>query len=200
METQKKGLTIKDLVTTGIFVALLTVAMQIGGIPFGINPATTFYIPIGAAIFAGPVYLLLIAKVTKPGSLTITGILLGILYFVLGMHWAMDLDLVIGGILADIIAGVKKYRSSTLNIVAYAVQCLGFTGSYIVNAINPTAWAASMLESGGATESYLETMASAYSPMTMVIMFAGTIIVAGLSGLAGKKLLKKQFEKAGITA
>ena len=27
METQKKGLTIKDLVTTGIFVALLTVAM-----------------------------------------------------------------------------------------------------------------------------------------------------------------------------
>ena len=191
METQKKGLTIKDLVTTGIFVALLTVAMQIGGIPFGINPATTFYIPIGAAIFAGPVYLLLIAKVTKPGSLTITGILLGILYFVLGMHWAMDLG---------IIAGVKKYRSSTLNIVAYAVQCLGFTGSYIVYAINPTAWAASMLESGGATESYLETMASAYSPMTMVIMFAGTIIVAGLSGLAGKKLLKKQFEKAGITA
>lgn len=112
----------------------------------------------------------------------------------------MDLGLVIGGILADIIAGVKKYRSSTLNIVAYAVQCLGFTGSYIVYAINPTAWAASMLESGGATESYLETMASAYSPMTMVIMFAGTIIVAGLSGLAGKKLLKKQFEKAGITA
>ena len=89
----------------------------------------TFYIPIGAAIFAGPVYLLLIAKVTKPGSLTITGILLGILYFVLGMHWAMDLGLVIGGILADIIAGVKKYRSSTLNIVAYAVQCLGFTQS-----------------------------------------------------------------------
>ena len=30
--------------------------------------------------------------------------------------------------------------------------------------------------------------------------FVGTILVAGLSGLVGSKLLKKQFEKAGITA
>ncbi len=200
MDTQKKGLTVKDLVTTGIFSALLYIATQIGGIPFGMNPATTFYIPVGAAILAGPIYLLLIAKVPKRGPLTIAGILLGIIYFVMGMHWAMDLGIVIGGILGDIIAGSKEYRNVKANIAAYAVQCLGFTGSYIVFEIDPKAWAASMLESGNATEGYLDTMMSAYSPMTLVLMFGGTIIVAALSGWAGKKLLVKQFEKAGITA
>lgn len=75
MTIQKKGLTVKDLVTTGIFTALVFIFSQIGGIPFGMNPATTFYLPIGAAILSGPVYLLLIAKVPKRGPLTIVGIM-----------------------------------------------------------------------------------------------------------------------------
>ena len=38
------------------------------------------------------------------------------------------------------------------------------------------------------------------SVTVLIIMIVGTILVAGLSGLVGSKLLKKQFEKAGITA
>ena len=33
-----------------------------------------------------------------------------------------------------------------------------------------------------------------------MIMVVGTIVVAGISGYIGSKMLKKQFEKAGITA
>ena len=41
----KKGLTVKDLVTIGIFTALFFVFELIGSLPFAPNPALTFYQP-----------------------------------------------------------------------------------------------------------------------------------------------------------
>ena len=52
----------------------------------------------------------------------------------------------------------------------------------------------------GTTQDYINTMNDAASAVVLIIMIVGTILVAGFSGLVGSKLLKKQFEKAGITA
>lgn len=79
----KKSLTIKDLVTTGIFSAIFLVFTMIGGIFFAPNPVLTFYMPMGAALLCGPVYLLMIAKVQKRWSVTILGIIMGIIWFVI---------------------------------------------------------------------------------------------------------------------
>ena len=46
----KKGLTVKDLVTVGIFSALFLVFALIGGIFFAPNPVLTFYMPVGSAM------------------------------------------------------------------------------------------------------------------------------------------------------
>jgi energy-coupling factor transport system substrate-specific component len=195
---RQNGLSIKDLVTTGIFTALLWIAVFIPSIPFGINPLTTFYMPIGAALLAGPIFLLMVAKVPKRGPIAITGILIGVIFFFMGMHWAMDLGYIVCGILGDFIAGAGKYKSVKMNIFAYALLCLGATGTYIVYFIDPAGWTATMV-SNGTSSSYIDTMNATASPIVLIIMFAGTIMVALLSGWAGKKLLKKQFEKAGIT-
>ena len=61
----RKGLTVKDLVTIGIFTALLFVTMLVGGIFFAPNPVLTFYMPLGSALLGGPVLMLMIAKVPK---------------------------------------------------------------------------------------------------------------------------------------
>ena len=58
----KKGLTVKDLVTIGIFTALFFVFEIIGSLPFAPNPALTFYQPFGIALLCGPVYLLMVAQ------------------------------------------------------------------------------------------------------------------------------------------
>ena len=52
----------------------------------------------------------------------------------------------------------------------------------------------------GTTQDYINTMQESAGWWVLVIMLVGTVIVAGLSGLVGCRLLKKQFEKAGITA
>ena len=60
---KKKGLTVKDLVTIGIFSALFLVFALVGGIFFAPNPVLTFYMPVGSALLCGPIYLLMMAKV-----------------------------------------------------------------------------------------------------------------------------------------
>lgn len=195
----KKGLTVKDLVTTGIFTALILICIGIGAMPFAPNPLLTFYMPLGGALFGGPAFLLLAAKVPKRGPIAIVGILVGLFFFATGMHWAMDLGYVLGGILGDMIAGTRKYRSIVLNIAAYACLTLGATGSYIAYFVNPAAWC-SLMQSGGTSQNYLDTMNSAAHEWMIPVILLGTVAVAAFSGFAGSKLLKKQFEKAGITA
>ena len=95
VNSMNKGLTVKDLVTTGIFTALLFVFVLVGGVFFATNPVLTFFMPAGGGLLAGPIYLLLIAKVHKRWSLSIMGVIMGIIWFVTGMHWAFALGYLI---------------------------------------------------------------------------------------------------------
>ncbi len=195
----RKGLTVKDLVTIGIFTALLFVTMLVGGIFFAPNPVLTFYMPLGSALLGGPVLMLMIAKVPKRGAIAISGILIGLIYFATGMHWAMDLGYILGGIIGDFIAGSRQYKSKTLNIVAYVCVGLGATGSYICYFADREAWCNYMIKGGTATN-YIDSMNAAAENWMLAVILLGTIVIAAFSGFVGEKLLKKQFEKAGITA
>lgn len=49
----KAGLSVKDLVTTGIFTALLFVFIMVGGVFFATNPMLTFSCPPGVLCLPG---------------------------------------------------------------------------------------------------------------------------------------------------
>lgn len=196
--TEKKDLTVKDLVTVGIFSALFLVFALVGGIFFAPNPVLTFYMPVGSALLCGPVYLLMLAKVQKRWAVSILGALLCIVWFVTGMHWAMALGYLVMGIIADLTAGAGSYCSKMLNSLSYLLISLGGTCSYLVFFANPDGWAKTML-GNGTEQSYIDTMRSTGTVWIMIIMLAGTILAAALSAFAGCKMLRKQFEKAGIT-
>lgn len=76
----------------------------VGGLPFAPNPVLTFYMPMGAALLCGPIYLLMVAKVQKRWSVTILGIIMGIIWFATGMHWAFSLGYIGMGLIADLVA------------------------------------------------------------------------------------------------
>ncbi|KPU42996.1 hypothetical protein OXPF_34270 [Oxobacter pfennigii] len=198
-ETEKKVLTVKDLVTAGIFTALFFIFTLIGGIVFAPNPVLTFYMPLGSALLCGPIFLLLVAKVPKPRAVTILGVIVGLIFFATGMHWAMDIGYIIMGIAADFVAGIKKYKSKGMNILSYMLFCLGATGSYIVFFIDPEGWTSAMLKNG-TEQAYIDTMAASAPAWMLYVILFGTLAVAAFSGWAGSKLMKKQFERAGITA
>ena len=196
---KKQNLTIKDLITVGIFSAIIFVCISLSGGPFAMFPALTFYFPVGASLLAGPVYLLLIAKVPKTGPIFIAGLLMAIFCYATGMHIGMTIGYLVGSAAADLLAWTARYKSIRINILSYIVFCLGGTGSYIAYFINPQVWVSRMLEKGTPQE-YLNTMAATVNRWILITMLAGTVLVALFSGFVGSKLLKKQFEKAGITA
>ena len=195
----KKGLTVKDLVTTDIFSAIFLVFTLIGGIFFAPNPVLTFYMPMGAALLCGPVYLLMIAKVQKRWSVTILGIIMGIVWFITGMHWAFSLGYIGMGIIADLVAGAGHYRNKVVNLLSYMLMSLGSVYTYVVFFIDPQGWASTMLENG-TEQTYIDTMSASAPSWLLAVIIIGTLAIAAFSGWIGGKLLKKQFEKAGITA
>ena len=196
MNTQK-GLSVKDLVTTGIFTALMIVFTMLGGMFFASNPVLTFYMPMGCALLCGPVYLLLAAKVHKRWSITILGIILGFFFFVTGMHWSMALGNAGMGIIADIVAGCGSYTNKKLNALSYMLFMLSNTFTYLIFFIDRDRWIHAMLKKG-TDASYIETMNTSATSWMPVVIVGGTLLVAAFSAWAGGKMLKKQFEKAGL--
>jgi len=196
MNTQK-GLSVKDLVTTGIFTALMIVFTMLGGMFFAANPVLTFYMPMGCALLCGPVYLLLVAKVHKRWSITILGIILGFFFFVTGMHWSMALGNIGMGIIADIVAGLGAYTNKKLNALSYMLFMLSNTFTYLIFFIDRDRWIHAMLKKG-TDASYIETMNTSAASWMPVVIVGGTLLVAAFSAWVGSKMLKKQFEKAGL--
>lgn len=197
--SMNKGLSVKDLVTTGIFTALVFVFIFVGSIFFAPNPVLTFFMPAGGGLLAGPAFLLMIAKVQKRWSLSIMGVVICIIWFVTGMHWAFVLGYLVMAIVADFVAGAGKYRSKKLNSLAYILFSLGSTGTYILFFVDPNGWAQTML-GNGTEQSYIDTMQATANTGILIAMFAAVLITSAISAFVGCKLLKKQFEKAGITA
>ena len=201
METQntiqRKGLSVKDLITTGIFSALMLVFTMAGGMFFAANPILTFYMPMGCALLCGPVYLLALAKVHKRWSITILGVILGFFFFVTGMHWSMALGNVGMGIIADITAGFGNYKNKKLNALSYMLFMLSNTFTYLIFFVDRDRWINSMLKKG-TDASYIETMSSSATSWMPVVIVGGTLLVAAFSAWAGGKMMKKQCEKAGL--
>ena len=75
----------------------------------------------------------------------------------------------------------------------------GGTGSYLVFFADPQGWAQTML-GNGTEQSYIDTMQATANAGIFIAMFAALLVTASISAFVGCKMLKKQFEKAGITA
>jgi len=191
-------LTVKDLVTTGIFSAIFFIFTMFGGIFFAVNPVLTFYMPMGSALLCGPIYLLLVTKVHKRWSITILGVIMGIVWFVTGMHWAFSLGYIGMGIIADMTAGLGHYKCKKLNMLSYMLISLGGIFTYLIFFIDPEGWAGAMLKNG-TEQSYIDAMHTASPSCLPIVMIVGTLFVAAFSAWVGGNMLRKQFEKAGIT-
>ena len=126
------------------------------------------------------------------------GVVICIIWFVTGMHWAFALGYLIMAVVADFVAGAGQYKSKKLNSLAYILFSLGGTGSYIVFFADPSGWAQTML-GNGTEQGYIDTMQATANIGILVAMFAAAIITSAISAFVGCKMLKKQFERAGIT-
>ena len=196
-EMSKKGLTTRDLITTGILAALYVVCAFIGELIFGFFPVLTFLCPLSIALLCGPVFMLIIAKVPKHGPIFITGILVGGVLFVTGMYWLMCLAYIILGVAAELVAGSTNFKSKTRNLFAYMIFVISPIFSYAMLWINRDSYGDYLLKNG-TEQAYMDTMIANAHLWVLPAMIAGNLICSCISGKFGQHLLRKHFEKAGM--
>lgn len=196
-QTKSLKLTGKDLINIGIFSAIYFVLSFIGMF-LGIIPILWILMPGVIAILAGIPFMLLCAKVQKPGVPLLMGLITGLLYFITGQFTMVILaTFVIGCVLAEIVRWKTKYGSFKWNTVAFILFSYGMSGSPLPMWLFKDNFFAQISEQG-IPDAFIETL-NAVATIPMLVVLLVSPIVGGLIGAYIAKLtFKKHFVKAGM--
>ncbi len=194
----KNGLQTRDYISIGVFSLIyFVIAFVIGGIA-QMTPVTFPFMPMAVAFFAGSVFMLYVSKIPKHGSISILGILAGILLFVTGMFWMMSVFFVIFGFIADFVCSTGSFRSFKRNLLAYCIFALSPMGAYVPMVLIPAQFDEFMQRKGDVSSFTGIINDIRANWWAIPLMISGTLICAVIGGFIGKKMLKKHFEKVGI--
>ena len=190
---EKKGLTIRDLATIGIFSAILFALTMLIGAVTGTIPMLYFYSPTIIGLISGPIFMLIASKVHKTGAVWIPCLVVGALWGLMGGITVLACMVVFGGI-GELIASRSKYKNFKLLSLAYSLYIF----SFYLGAIAPVYyWVEWYVQSGGDgyADGYMPAIISAaHTPaayLSIPVLFVG----AFLGALFGRRILKKTLSK-----
>ena len=188
-----KGLKGKDLITIGIFSAIYFVINFAFMLMGGIHPVLWMLMPGLIAVFAGIPFMLMSAKVQKPGAVFLMGLITALIYFVTGQFTLVILiSMASACILAEVNRGITKYGSFKGNSVSY-----GMVGSPLPIWLFKADFLAQITEQGMPAD-YVSAVEALSSNAMLAVLFVAPIIGGILGAFIAKTLFKKHFVKAGI--
>lgn len=186
----------KDLISIGIFTALYFVVVMIVAF-VGYVPILMVIMPALCALIGAIPFMLFLTRTKKFGMVTIMGVLLALITFLMGRPWLCLPIGIAAGLLADLYlksTGYTSVKKSTLGCGIFSLWLLGMALPLFFG------YRDAYLESlrSGYGDAYVETLTK-LTPDWMFWVLAVTIFVGGLLGaLIGSKILKKHFVKAGM--
>lgn len=192
---KKEGLTVKDLITIGLFTAIYFVAFFVVGM-IGFIPVTMPFLPFFIGIVGGIPILLLVTKTQKFGALSISGIIVCLLMFFTGHPWTI---LVIGipfTILGDCIMYFGKYRNWGCIVVGYICYSLWYLGAFAPFYFMRESYFKSI--AAGYGDDYVRTLDNVLSIKMLPIVIVLSILGSVIGVYIAKAALNKHFKRAGI--
>ena len=117
---ERNGLNPKDFVFIAVFGILLFLVFMVFSIIFSANANLCWFTHTVGALFAGTVFMYLAYRVPKRGAIAIMGVIVGAVGLLMGMFWSGPVGIVVGGIVADLIAGDPQKRTKAKLICAFA--------------------------------------------------------------------------------
>lgn len=196
--SDKKKIGIKDIVFMGVFSAILFVISMVLMMVMGIAAPLYVFYPVIFAFVASPIYMLIVAKVNKPGAFLIPALILGILLLFVGAQTIL-VAMVIFGVLAELLMR-HHYGSARRTRSAYVLLMFGFFMGDIGPIYIFTNWYIQQSTNGvgGIDMTYLNALidsAKSWLGLTAIVL---TIAAAWGGALLSKRLMRRHFERAGI--
>ncbi|HEM5302180.1 TPA: MptD family putative ECF transporter S component [Streptococcus suis] len=193
-----KKLQVKDLMVTGAFAALYFVCVGLGTLLSLVfdRSGNMMYAPAGAALLAGPVYMLLVAKVGKFGSISLVGAVMAYFFFLSGYMTAAFLPSLTFGFLAEMVAKSGHYKQKWTNLFSYIIFSFGNLGPIILMWFMRDAYEANLLARGKSAE-YIARVMLDFTPENVLWLSTTIILTALISGLFGQYMLQRYFKQSG---
>ena len=189
-------LSVKDLISVGLFSVIYFIGFMIAGI-LGYIPICVIGLPFIAGVLGGIPFMFLAVKQQKFGAVTLLGLIAGLLSFLMGQTWMAIPAGLIFGLIADFIMKAGGFKSWSKNLIAYSVFTLWTVSTMLPMWIMRDSYFA-MHRNNGATDAYIDAVMK-LTPTYMIAVIVVLGLVGGaLGAVLGKAVLKKHFVKAGI--
>ena len=188
----------RDLVSIGVFGALsLLIFFVVGGIAGLTVVGTVANIPI-VCFFTSIVYLLLAAKVKKPGTFLIMGTI-NVLPGLMAANVLGVLGSIAGWAVAEAVATRVGYANRRGLVAAYVTGCTLQSALYALPIyLSATQYLSERQEILRLTDETMAQFVALFSGPMYAGMVALTIATSLAGALISLKVMKKHFEKAGI--
>ena len=195
METKSNKLQAKDLINVGIFSAIFFVVYFVT-MMLGYIPIIDILLGVICPITCGIPFMLYVTKIRCFGMVSLMGIVLAILFTVMGSGMWVAGFCCVCGVLADFVMKIGKYKSWKYTILGYGVFSIFNMGFFSRIFFMRDAFWETMVSGYG--EEYAKAI-TALTPNWMYPVLIVSCFVGGLLGAwLGRGVLKKHFEKAGI--
>lgn len=191
--------TVRHLITIGIFNALIISIFMLLGFTIGLIPVILIFMPVILAIPGGIIFMLMLAKAPLPGVFAISGALLGLVLFNMAPAGVFGLSIFMGGVLGEIAFGLIGREKFVAKVTGFAFYMLGFAvGESFPLTFMKEAYIAQEAAKGTEQLAILQQCLALMNPAMLAAICLLTVIMACVSSLWGRRLLRTHFEKAGI--
>lgn len=196
----KDKMTIKDIVTAAIMMALFYGLSFVIGMSTVTFPILYLYGTAGFEMFLGAVFYLVAAhRINKHGLLFLWVMIYAGITAAMGYAFMVPYFIAVAVISEATMIGKDTYRNPVRNIIGWSTYGIGmFLGIGVPCWIAWESYKQQALESGFADATVKLQYDMVSSPLLILI---GTIITVALSVagiLSAQRILKKHFQKAGI--
>jgi len=185
----------KDLITTGIYTALYIVALFVASV-VNITPLTFMFYPAAAAFLGAVFFLMLAVKVKNNFSVIVWGIIVGLLFLVLGMGMALPF-FVVGAVIAQIMISKTEHNNLTVIMLAYMLVAVCSVGGYAQLFFTTDAYLQEA-SARGLADDFVNGLSNYATMPFLLVVIAVTAVLAGLGNLLGRAIMKKHLIKAGV--
>lgn len=188
----------RDLVSIGVFGALsLLIFFVVGGIAGLTVVGTVANIPI-VCFFTSIVYLLLAAKVKKPGTFLIMGTI-NVLPGLMAANVLGVLGSIAGWAVAEAVATRVGYANRRGLVAAYITGCTLQSALYTLPIyLSATQYLSERQEILRLTNETMAQFVALFTGPMYVGMVVLTVATSLMGALVSLRVMKKHFEKAGI--
>ncbi|WP_336249946.1 MptD family putative ECF transporter S component [Stomatohabitans albus] len=190
-------LSTKNLINIGVFTAIYFVISFASGMLGIIGPQFILVGMVIGGLINAVVMMLYLVRTPTIGALTITGFVIGVLFFFTGHTWISIIVNTIFGFLGDLICASGQFKSRWKNILGYAVFTLSGISPLIPIFINSDEYFALVAEQMN-NQAYADQMRAIFQPTSMVLMLVAVFCISVVGGYIGTKVLDKHFVRAGI--